>query len=61
MGEFAWLHIAAHLNDIPGVTTLRTAVDAANVDIDTQPWQDGNGTPVPPVHWKVIGDGTVHF
>jgi hypothetical protein len=61
MGEYAWEHIAQHLNDFPGVTLLSTAVAAANVDINGQTWQDSNGNPVAAVNWKVIGDGTVHF
>jgi hypothetical protein len=61
MGEFAWEHIAEHLNDIPGVTTLSTAVAAANIDINNTTWLDSHGNPVAAVNWHVIGDGTIHF
>jgi len=61
MGEFAWERILSHLNDVPGVTTLATAVNSANIDINNQHWTDDNGNPIPAVNWTVIGDGTVHY
>jgi antibiotic biosynthesis monooxygenase (ABM) superfamily enzyme len=59
MGEFAWLHIAQRLTQ---GNSLQDAVQTANGDIDgAAPWFDANGNPVAPVHWKVVGDGTIKF
>jgi hypothetical protein len=60
-GRICVEHIAEHLNDIPGVTTLSTAVAAANIDINNTTWLDSHGNPVAAVNWHVIGDGTIHF
>jgi len=61
MGEFAWKAVARHLLDIPVVTTVRAAVDAANIDINNTNWTDSSGNPIPAVNWKVIGDSSVRF
>jgi hypothetical protein len=62
MGEYEWEHIALHLNDVPGVTTLRTAVAAANADVvNAAPWYNEMNQVVPPQAWQVIGDSSIHF
>ena len=62
MGEYEWERIALHLNDVPGVTTLRTAVAAANADVvNAAPWYNEMNQVVPPQAWQVIGDSSIHF
>jgi hypothetical protein len=60
MGEFAWLHITQRL--VQG-NNLQEAVTLANQDLDNNPggWVNEHGNPVPIVHWKVIGDGSISF
>jgi hypothetical protein len=60
MGEFAWLRITQRL--VQG-NNLQEAVTLANQDLDNNPggWVNEHGNPVPIVHWKVIGDGSISF